>query len=149
MRCRSGGSYTRLSIMTDAAGSSVGYRAIAALKVSMLTAHTGHLLVATRNHKVKVADMDAQESQEIGEWPGMRIRCPFANQYRLLATFARENGCQSNRCNRLQHCTKQWSARSASRTSCTFPHHPQARHDARDQEQELDYVWERAARRSG
>ncbi|OSS45663.1 hypothetical protein B5807_09497 [Epicoccum nigrum] len=28
----------------------------------------GHLLVATRNHKVKVADMDADESREIGFW---------------------------------------------------------------------------------
>ncbi|KAJ4990046.1 hit domain-containing protein [Stagonosporopsis vannaccii] len=28
----------------------------------------GHLLVATRNHRVKVADMEAQESREIGFW---------------------------------------------------------------------------------
>ncbi|KAJ4341894.1 hypothetical protein N0V87_001559 [Didymella glomerata] len=28
----------------------------------------GHLLVTTRNHKVKVADMEAQESREIGFW---------------------------------------------------------------------------------
>lgn len=33
----------------------------------MLTSGAGHLLVTTRNHKVKVADMEVQESREIGE----------------------------------------------------------------------------------
>ena len=35
----------------------------------MLISRAGHLLVTTRNHKVKVADMEAQESREIGTFP--------------------------------------------------------------------------------
>jgi diadenosine tetraphosphate (Ap4A) HIT family hydrolase len=31
------------------------------------TEHVGHLLVATRAHRQKVADMESRESQEIGE----------------------------------------------------------------------------------
>lgn len=37
------------------------------------TSRAGHLLVTTRNHKVKVADMEAQESREIGKLATTRV----------------------------------------------------------------------------
>lgn len=34
----------------------------------MLTLHPGHLLVATRSHRIKVSDMTAQDGQSMGFW---------------------------------------------------------------------------------
>jgi hypothetical protein len=45
--------------------------------------HPGHLLVTTRQHKVKVADMGAVESREIGTYPSLVP--PIFSPYLLLA----------------------------------------------------------------
>lgn len=83
-------------------------------ELQILTEHgsAGHLLVTTRQHKVKVADMEAVESREIGKYSmSLILMIPNGQRdmltgTRILVAYSGQDCGQGNGCNRLQYCAK-------------------------------------------
>lgn len=89
---------------------------IAFLDIMPLT--RGHVLVAPRNHRVKVGDLSPDESGEVGPWRAKRsevLYCVLTTKLDRPTPSTsgpvrrrRRHAGHSAPTSRLQHCSKQW-----------------------------------------